>query len=204
VQNNPLNRIDPDGKLDWEPVKGQPGKWKAQPGDSAWSLSKDANISPEKANQIVESQLGPNYVKDGKEYSNVEVGDVVEIEPENVAEVSKEQFIKYPKDYKKNQKKIDSIDKKIDYHYAEIDNYNDVIRDEIKNGSQEGPHNVGLLLSMEMLIHDTHKKIAKEKHIKDSIKRVSKPDTFNYEVIRVKKNNNKVPPTLIQKDEFKK
>ena len=86
---NPVILIDTNGmgvdKKDWEPVKGQPGKWKAQEDDSAASLAKDAGISYQKANNLVQKQLGKNKVVNGKEYSNVKPGDVVDVDFEKQA-----------------------------------------------------------------------------------------------------------------------
>jgi len=118
TMNNPVRLVDADGRgtkeHDWVPVKGQPGKWKAQKGDSAGSLAKDANIKYEHANALVQNQLGKNKVIDGKEYSNVKVGDVISIPEENVAVSTQETTIVYPKDRDKNLGKIDSINNKID------------------------------------------------------------------------------------------
>ena len=207
VQNNPLNRIDPDGKLDWEPVKGQPGKWIAQPGDSAWTLSKDANISPEKANQIVESQLGPNYVKDGKVYSNVEVGDVVVIEPENVAEVKTEEFIKYPENYEENKQKIRSINKQISAKEREYENYQENIKSELRDNPDVYERNSGGMYSQQYLSNQCLKKISSLEDQRDSIEKINKPDTFKYQVIRVIKVNDNQPTInnkqiINEKDKF--
>ncbi|MBW2962954.1 SpvB/TcaC N-terminal domain-containing protein [Mesonia aestuariivivens] len=78
VHNNPINMIDPDGRsADW--VDNGDGTWTAEAGDSAYSLAKDAGISMEEANSIVESQLGDNYIResDGMLMSDVEIGDNV-------------------------------------------------------------------------------------------------------------------------------
>ena len=127
--DNPVFFIDPDGMVaekfdnDWEPIgKGQ---WKAtRPDDSAATLATDANISPEQANEIVESQLGENYKgADGEMKSNVDPGDVVSI-PEQVESYEAEQAEIQAKEVAKqekvaeltleqdfNEKKIDSADK---------------------------------------------------------------------------------------------
>ena len=62
MQNNPLNRIDPDGKLDWESVKGLKNVWKAQLGDNVETLAKDANIPLEKAQEVVSNHP---YITEG-------------------------------------------------------------------------------------------------------------------------------------------
>ncbi|WP_046758051.1 DUF6443 domain-containing protein [Kordia jejudonensis] len=87
--NNPVYFQDYDGMApaspDWE--KDKNGNWVAKAGDSAWTLSQDANISAEQANNVVESQLGKNYKResDGMLMSDVEVGDVVSL-PESSSE----------------------------------------------------------------------------------------------------------------------
>jgi hypothetical protein len=79
VWNNPINAIDPDGRNgDWIDQGG--GIWKAEKGDSAASLAKDANIPAARANEIVVGELGPNYVgADGGVKSNVKVGNTVTV-----------------------------------------------------------------------------------------------------------------------------
>ena len=101
--NNPIYFIDPDGMEAVSPQfnpddlekaninsgnesfvdawkNNGDGTWTAVAGDSAWSLSKDARITPELANSIVEGQLGKNYKgADGGLKSDVEVGDKVTI-----------------------------------------------------------------------------------------------------------------------------
>src|SRR5690554_2142795 len=108
--NNPIYFIDPDGMMaqespsingfapladhgeltyaqtgeliDWK--DNGDGTYTAESGDSAATLAKDAGISHERANEIVQAQLGDNNVgSDGVEKSNVEVGDIVEV-PENI------------------------------------------------------------------------------------------------------------------------
>jgi hypothetical protein len=61
---------------DWK--KDKNGNWVAQKGDSAGSLAKDADISYEHANRVVQTQHGKNK-KDskGNEFSNIKEGDVV-------------------------------------------------------------------------------------------------------------------------------
>ncbi|MEM9932637.1 MAG: RHS repeat-associated core domain-containing protein, partial [Bacteroidota bacterium] len=76
---NPIRFIDPDGRSPWKPIGN--GQWQAEDGDSAHSLARDANISLAEADQIVQSQLGSNYIResDGMLMSDVEVGDVVQV-----------------------------------------------------------------------------------------------------------------------------
>jgi len=215
ADNNPVFFVDINGmgvdEQDWKREIGKNGiiTYTAEKGDSAWSLyvqyGKIDKFTTQEANNSVEIQLGKNYKdKKGKIKSNVEIGNTVEIIPEYVAEINTESFINYPKNHKINLKKIDDVGNKIERHYKEIDNYNNLIRDEMKNGSQEGPHNIGFLVAMEMHIYSTYKKIDKENHFKDSLKRISKPDTFKYNVIRIHKNNIIKPTMEIKKDEFKK
>lgn len=91
--NNPVFFIDPDGMMaesfgqdtsmenDWIP--NGDGTYTAEAGDSAATLAQDAGIDFDRANELVQAQLGKNYNDNGIEKSNVEVGDVVEV-PENV------------------------------------------------------------------------------------------------------------------------
>jgi signal transduction protein with GAF and PtsI domain len=70
------------GGDDW--VKNGDGTYTAKAGDSAATLARDADITFDKANEIVQNQLGKNYVDtDGVEKSNVKVDDVVAV-PEQV------------------------------------------------------------------------------------------------------------------------
>jgi RHS repeat-associated protein len=81
--NNPVRLTDPTGMApeggeDW--IDNGDGTYTAQAGDSAASLARDAGISDERANMLVENQLGANYIgKDGELKSNVNIGDVVDI-----------------------------------------------------------------------------------------------------------------------------
>ena len=93
VYNSPLKFIDPTGEGPlW--VDNGDGTFTAEKGDSAATLAKDANISNEKANEIVENQLGPNYTgEDGGLKSDVEVGDVVTVPEQAEAIVQNEKEI---------------------------------------------------------------------------------------------------------------
>ena len=85
--NNPIFFIDPDGMSplsnDW--INNGNGTFTAEAGDSAATLAKDANITNERANELVEGQLGKNYVgKDGGVKSNVKIGNKITV-PETKA-----------------------------------------------------------------------------------------------------------------------
>ena len=54
VQNNPINRIDPSGALDWEP--DSKGNLIAEKGDNAYTLSTYLNISRDEAQQMIDNQ----------------------------------------------------------------------------------------------------------------------------------------------------
>jgi len=80
--DNPIRFTDPTGMMpespDW--INNGDGTYTAEAGDSAFSLAQDAGISNARANSIVESQLGANYIgADGGLKSNVEVGDAVNV-----------------------------------------------------------------------------------------------------------------------------
>ena len=53
---NPINLLDPTG-MSPEWIPNGDGTWKAEKGDSAWSLHKDAGISFEEAKQLVSNQI---------------------------------------------------------------------------------------------------------------------------------------------------
>ncbi len=54
-QNNPLNRVDPTGALDWIPPSNGSGNWTAEAGDSPGSLATQAGISQSEAEAAVKS-----------------------------------------------------------------------------------------------------------------------------------------------------
>ena len=98
--NNPVLYLDPDGRY-W--IDNKDGTWTAEAGDSASTLAEDANISFEKAKEIMantkksNSSLGNmgTYIdpKDGVEKSAVDEGDVVLI-PEQVNAIVQETKLK--------------------------------------------------------------------------------------------------------------
>lgn len=88
--DNPVFFIDPDGMApqspDWIRRMGEDGtityEAEKSKGDSAWSLYKQHGerdgFTAEEANDMVESQLGENYIgEDGEIKSNAEDGDIV-------------------------------------------------------------------------------------------------------------------------------
>jgi len=82
ADNNPIRFIDFMGlsaeNPDW--IDNGDGTYTAEDGDSAYSLAKDAYISLEEADKIVQDQYGANYVGvDGEMKSNVDPGDVVDV-----------------------------------------------------------------------------------------------------------------------------
>jgi uncharacterized protein RhaS with RHS repeats len=103
--DNPVFFIDPDGmRADWIRNLGTNGSitYTAEAGDSALSLyqqhGKTDNFTAEQANEIVEGQLGENYVgEDGELKSNVNVGDKVSIHNEETTPkektVEKESYV---------------------------------------------------------------------------------------------------------------
>src|SRR5690554_6626543 len=132
--NNPVFYIDADGMLaesfdlnidlesDWIP--NGDGTYTAEAGDSAATLSKDAGISYERANEIVQSQLGENYIDtDGVEKSNVEVGDVVTI-PEEAKAISE-------------RLANEATNKKIDNQVKTIDNKINKLSTDIKDSHKK-------------------------------------------------------------------
>ena len=78
-QNNPMNRIDPTGALDWEPEGN--GNWKAQKGDNAWTLHKDAGISYSDAKAKMKEQ-GYSFTNNDSKV-DVNVGDEVNVNNSN-------------------------------------------------------------------------------------------------------------------------
>jgi len=67
-----------DSSGDWR--KNGDGTYTAEANDSAATLSRDAGISINEADTLIQNQLGPNYLaENGQINSNVEVGDVVTV-----------------------------------------------------------------------------------------------------------------------------
>jgi hypothetical protein len=88
--NNPIKFIDPDGRGVWIP-KGD-GTYIAQDGDSAGTLARDAGISYQEANRIVQKKFGKNRVDaNGNEFSNVKAGQEVSV-PSQVNEAQTSSF----------------------------------------------------------------------------------------------------------------
>ena len=129
--NNPIYWIDPDGMMpvasigstdDW--INNGDGTWTAEAGDSAATLATDAGISFEQANALVQDQLGANYMDNGIEKSNVEVGDIVAIPEQVEAFCAQQQEIAQQADIKaevnKNEQEIAKTEKTIDSLKDEI------------------------------------------------------------------------------------
>ena len=118
--NNPIYFIDPDGMQavanDWERKVDSNGSitYTAEAGDSALSLyeqhGKTDGLTSEQANEIVEGQLGENYVgKDGKLKSNVEVGDKVTIHNEEATPATQEKTVEKESNVDKLNKSVDEL-----------------------------------------------------------------------------------------------
>lgn len=75
VQNNPLNRIDPTGALDWEP--DQEGNLIAESGDNAQTLADYQGISYSEALKQLTAQ---GYTVDSKGILDLKIGDKVELD----------------------------------------------------------------------------------------------------------------------------
>ncbi len=79
VWNSPINAIDPDGRHgEW--IDNGDGTWTAEAGDHAGTLAEDAGITYDQANAIIQAQYGENRTENGAEYSNVDPGDVVDVD----------------------------------------------------------------------------------------------------------------------------
>ncbi len=79
VWNSPLIFIDPDGRHgEW--IDNGDGTWTAEAGDHAGTLAEDAGITYDQANAIIQAQYGDNRTENGVEYSNVDPGDVVDVD----------------------------------------------------------------------------------------------------------------------------
>jgi|SRR5690554_8191805 len=147
--NNPIYFIDPDGMMaqespsingfapladhgeltyaqtgeliDWK--DNGDGTYTAEAGDSAATLARDAGITFDQANEIVQSQLGENFVDtDGVEKSNVEVGDVVSVPEQVEAFCAEQQEIvekenanaEVKREITSNEERIKDLDNKVD------------------------------------------------------------------------------------------
>ena len=71
--SNPVKLVDPTGALDWEPEGN--GNWKAESGDNAWTLHKDAGISYSDAKARMKEQ-GYSFTNNDSQV-DVNVGDEV-------------------------------------------------------------------------------------------------------------------------------
>ena len=154
--DNPIRFIDPDGMAPlWEPLGN--GMWKAEAGDSAWTLHQQAGISFDKAKEIMANtqklhseggNMGTYKDTDGVIKSKVDKGDIV-----TVPSQYKEYLSNVTK--KANQLEIDKIMnegieaamEKIDENIADTDT--NIENLERKNDSLEGVNNGDSHLTME-------------------------------------------------------
>lgn len=80
--NNPIRFIDFMGlsaaNPDW--IDNGDGTYTAEAGDSTYSLAKDAQLTLEEADKVVQDQYGPNCMgEDGEMKSNINPGNVVDV-----------------------------------------------------------------------------------------------------------------------------
>lgn len=186
--NNPVFFIDPDGmeadsfSNDWK--DNGDGTYTAESGDSAATLAKDAGISHERANEIVQAQLGDNNVgSDGVEKSNVEVGDIVEV-PENIPiELEPAEIVGFsPQKISTLKTELNKLDSMIEVNNEIIDfnkMANEISEDANLNQPTPGEPKGGIYFGEELnkerrrrIIRKTEKE--REKNIKkrDSIKNI--------------------------------
>jgi len=180
--DNPVMLADPTGMAgemyDWQPVKRLKNVWKAEKGDSAATLAKDANVSYEVANKAIQEQFGQNIKKDGKEYSRIKEGNVVQLPYTIVEKKIETTSIVYPENYKENLRKIDSLSRKLEHIEASIENNLQRIKKECMQVDDRGKHVIGPIIAHEILLYSDLKK---QKEIYNNInylKSINKPDTF--------------------------
>ncbi len=203
--DNPVFFIDPDGMApaapDWIRREGSDGTitYEAEAGDSAWSLftqhGETDGFTAKQANDMVESQLGENYIgDDGGLKSDVEVRDIVsmeggsnEIEPTEILPEGTDsglgdgpdpriyayyEALDNPSETTKSiNKKIDSLSEEItrSYHLADDKNYfNGMDNKWLKFDANEGAagRNAAHALSASRNENDSVNNVKKRKKLK--------------------------------------
>ncbi len=197
--DNPISFIDPDGMApEW--INNGDGTYTAEAGDSASTLADDAGITFDEANELVQDQLGENYIDptDGIEQSDVEVGDSVTIPEEKESIEQKNELNEWNNEVVKeietevsnNEASIDKNNKDVDSISSEKDKLETQIRlsEEINENMPDFPDEprggLGLGVALknglkELKIRKMNKNIKKIKNKTDSLKKVNK--TLNKE-----------------------